>query len=129
MYQLADILLICSTRDGQNLVASEYIAARGLEHPGSLVISEHAGCAQSLAGAFKINPWSPVDIARGISFALKINQEEKKLRWETMTSYVQTFTAKSWCSTFLNTLQQKKQVEDNLVQNDINESKNKLLAA
>ena len=68
LYTLGDVALITSLRDGMNLVASEFVACArepcaNRKAPGALVLSEFAGCAQSLAGAIRVNPWSPEDVA------------------------------------------------------------------
>jgi trehalose-6-phosphate synthase len=49
LYRIADVCLITSARDGMNLVACEYIASQ-IGKYGVLVLSEFAGCAQSLNG-------------------------------------------------------------------------------
>lgn len=49
LYRIADVCLITSARDGMNLVACEYIASQIGKH-GVLILSEFAGCAQSLNG-------------------------------------------------------------------------------
>lgn len=49
LYRIADVCLVTSTRDGMNLVAFEYIATQVGKH-GCLILSEFAGCAQSLNG-------------------------------------------------------------------------------
>lgn len=55
LYRIADVCLVTSTRDGMNLVACEYIASQIGKH-GVLILSEFAGCAQSLNG--NSNNWS-----------------------------------------------------------------------
>jgi trehalose-6-phosphate synthase len=47
LYRVADAMVITSVRDGMNLVAYEYIACQQ-EQPGTLILSEFAGAAQSL---------------------------------------------------------------------------------
>lgn len=41
MYHMADIALVTPLRDGMNLVAKEYVAAKS-ENPGVLILSEMA---------------------------------------------------------------------------------------
>ncbi|KAF1784679.1 HAD-like domain [Phytophthora cactorum] len=144
LYDLADVCLVTSTRDGMNLVSHEFIvcqqhfmrnkderkkaaraAARGFSSssiasegtvpsylgkgegmntgegltkggvlspissprqssasvltdwegedggPGVLVVSEFAGCSQSLSGAIVVNPWNIEDVALSVHQALK----------------------------------------------------------
>ena len=55
MYYVADIALISPLRDGMNLVAKEYVAAK-CGHPGVLIRSEMAGAAVELKDAIQSNP-------------------------------------------------------------------------
>ncbi|MCL2123319.1 MAG: trehalose-6-phosphate synthase, partial [Desulfovibrionaceae bacterium] len=48
MYNIADIALVTPLRDGMNLVAKEYVAAKR-DRPGVLILSEMAGAAEELA--------------------------------------------------------------------------------
>lgn len=65
LYNVADVALITSLRDGMNLVSYEYIACQhGKQVPGVLILSEFAGAAQSLgAGSIRVNPWHLQDTA------------------------------------------------------------------
>ena len=47
MYRAADVCVVSSLHDGMNLVAKEFIAARGDEQ-GVLVLSEFTGAAREL---------------------------------------------------------------------------------
>ena len=47
LYRAADVMLVTPYRDGMNLVAKEYVAARG-DLGGALVLSEFAGAAAEL---------------------------------------------------------------------------------
>src|SRR5699024_5689483 len=55
LYLAADVMLVTSLRDGMNLVAKEYVAARG-NLLGALVLSEFTGAADQLGGALMVNP-------------------------------------------------------------------------
>ena len=55
LYRAADVMLVTPYRDGMNLVAKEYVAARG-DLGGALVLSEFAGAAAELKQAFLVNP-------------------------------------------------------------------------
>src|SRR6201747_2448840 len=55
MYRAADVMLVTPYRDGMNLVAKEYVAARG-DLGGVLVLSEFAGAAAELKQALLVNP-------------------------------------------------------------------------
>ena len=55
LYLAADVMLVTALRDGMNLVAKEYVAAR-YDEDGVLVLSEFAGAADELKAALLINP-------------------------------------------------------------------------
>ena len=46
LYNISDVCLVSSTRDGMNLVSYEYIACQQ-DRKGVLILSEFAGAAQS----------------------------------------------------------------------------------
>ena len=64
-------MLVTPLRDGMNLVAKEFIAARN-DQRGVLVLSEFAGAAQELADAVTCNPYDVEDIAKAIRVAITI---------------------------------------------------------
>lgn len=78
MYNLANIALVTPLRDGMNLVAKEYLAAKSEENPGVLILSEMAGSAAELTEAIIINPNNIKDIETAILQALSMSEEEKK---------------------------------------------------
>ena len=55
LYCAADVMMVTPLRDGMNLVAKEYVAARA-DIGGALVLSEFAGAAGELRQAFLCNP-------------------------------------------------------------------------
>jgi alpha,alpha-trehalose-phosphate synthase [UDP-forming] len=56
LYLAADVMLVTALRDGMNLVAKEYVAARSDER-GVLVLSEFTGAADELSpGPLLVNP-------------------------------------------------------------------------
>lgn len=89
-YRAADICLTTPLRDGLNLVAKEFVAAKN-GRPGSLVLSEFAGCAVELPDAIYANPYGHRDMDRALDEALAIHDEDaaermKRMR-ETVTEY------------------------------------------
>jgi trehalose 6-phosphate synthase len=68
-YRAADVMVVTPVRDGMNLVAKEYVAAR-VDLTGSLVLSTGAGAAEELGDAHLVDADDPVDIARGLETAL-----------------------------------------------------------
>ena len=55
LFCAADVMMVTPLRDGMNLVAKEYVAARA-DLGGALVLSEFAGAAGELRQAFLCNP-------------------------------------------------------------------------
>ncbi|KAL3667142.1 hypothetical protein V7S43_008081 [Phytophthora oleae] len=173
LYDLADVCLVTSTRDGMNLVSHEFIvcqqhfmrnkderkkaaraAARRISNskdesvptgntentntvgervsksgvlspipsprqssasvltdwegedggPGVLVVSEFAGCSQSLSGAIVVNPWSTEDVALSIHQALSMCRTEREIRQQKLYRYVSSNTAAAWGEQFLEEL-------------------------
>ncbi|MCX8212811.1 MAG: bifunctional alpha,alpha-trehalose-phosphate synthase (UDP-forming)/trehalose-phosphatase, partial [Lewinella sp.] len=85
LYKEADIALITPLRDGMNLVAKEYVAAKEDSKKGVLILSEMAGAVYELNyGAITVNPQSHKDIENALLEALKMNEEEQRFRMETM---------------------------------------------
>jgi len=108
LYQVADVALITSLRDGMNLVAYEFVAAhKNREPPGVLILSEFAGAAQSLgAGAIRVNPWNLQDTANAIYEALEMAPEDRKALHKYAYQYVTEHTSQKWAETFLQCLQE-----------------------
>ena len=62
LYRAADVMLVTPLRDGMNLVAKEYVAAR-TDEQGVLVLSEFAGAAAELDAALIVNPYDIAETA------------------------------------------------------------------
>ena len=91
----ADICWITPLRDGLNLVAKEYAAARK-EKGGVLVLSEFTGASVLLNGAVLTNPYSHRRMDEAIEEAIMMNQQEQIERMETMINAVESYTVKDW---------------------------------
>ncbi|KAF4321331.1 hypothetical protein G195_005450 [Phytophthora kernoviae 00238/432] len=72
--------------------------------PGVLVVSEFAGCSQSLSGAIVINPWNTEDVALSIHQALSMCRTEREIRQQKLYRYVSSNTATAWGKQFLEEL-------------------------
>ncbi len=101
LYRLADIGLVTPVRDGMNLVALEYVAARS--EPGTLILSEFAGAASCLPGARLVNPHDPSGMARVLAAALAEGPSAQA--WADMRDFVASNTATRWASRFLGSLE------------------------
>ena len=94
-YRCADICWITPLRDGLNLVAKEYVAARGGEG-GALVLSEFTGASVELPHAILTNPYSTKSMDAAIDQALSMPDEERRHRMTAMHHVVRRFDAAHW---------------------------------
>ncbi len=105
LYLAADVLLVTSLRDGMNLVAKEYIAARS-DLRGVLVLSEFTGAADELRAATLVNPHDIDDLKTAILHALAMSDEEQEATMTSLRRQVLNNTVQDWADDFLGTLQQ-----------------------
>ncbi|KAI9920843.1 hypothetical protein PsorP6_002634 [Peronosclerospora sorghi] len=111
LYNLADVCLVTSIRDGMNLVSHEYVMCQSQscephrDGPGVLILSEFAGSAQSLSGAIRVNPWNTTDMANALRYALELPLMEREYRQTNLHRYVKTHTASFWGRSFLSDLE------------------------
>jgi trehalose 6-phosphate synthase/phosphatase len=110
MYRAADVMLVTALRDGMNLVAKEFVAAR-TDDDGVLVLSEFAGAASELGEALVVNPYDVDHIANAIQQALDMPEEERKLRMSALRRRVNEFDVHLWAQTFIDTLEQTQKHE------------------
>ena len=99
LYAAADVALVTPVRDGMNLVALEYVAARG-DHPGTLVLSEFTGAAHSMAGAKLVNPHDPQAVSDTLHEALSAKAPSEE-SFRHMRAFVRHNTAEFWAKRFL----------------------------
>jgi trehalose 6-phosphate synthase len=96
MYAAADIALITPLKDGMNLVAKEFCAARNDEQ-GVLVLSEFAGAAAELGcGALLVNPYDVEGVASALRQALLMPDHEQRDRMRKMRRVIQSNNVFQW---------------------------------
>ncbi|HQG56990.1 MAG TPA: bifunctional alpha,alpha-trehalose-phosphate synthase (UDP-forming)/trehalose-phosphatase, partial [Bacteroidales bacterium] len=76
IYYISEIALVTPLRDGMNLIAKEFIAAKK-DTPGVLILSEMAGSAVELRSSIIVNPNNINEIANAILAACRMTDEEK----------------------------------------------------
>jgi trehalose 6-phosphate synthase/phosphatase len=103
LYRAADVMMVTPLRDGMNLVAKEFIAAR-TDEDGVLILSELAGAASELGEALQVNPYDADRVAAAIHQALQMSKEERVARMRAMRQRVLDYDVHSWAADFLNTL-------------------------
>lgn len=103
LYRASDVALITPIRDGMNLVAKEYFAAKDDLH-GALVLSEMAGAARELHEALIVNPNSATDVADALRRALEMPEAEQVRRNRLMRSRLEQYDVQRWAGHFLERL-------------------------
>ncbi|MFY0564500.1 bifunctional alpha,alpha-trehalose-phosphate synthase (UDP-forming)/trehalose-phosphatase [Archangium lansingense] len=104
LYRAADVMLVTPIRDGMNLVAKEFCAARP-DEDGVLVLSEFAGAADELGDAVMVNPYNVDGLADALESALEMPQEERRTRMRTLRTRVKEYDVHWWVRSFLDTLE------------------------
>jgi trehalose 6-phosphate synthase len=102
-YKAADLCLVTSLHDGMNLVAKEFVAARGDEN-GVLVLSIFTGAARELRDALQVNPYDIDQTAEAIRAALEMEPEEKQSRMQQMRRAVREHNIYEWAGTLITEL-------------------------
>jgi trehalose 6-phosphate synthase/phosphatase len=105
IYRAADVALITSLKDGMNLVAKEYCAAK-TEANGVLVLSEFAGAAPELrVGAILVNPYDEVGVAAALKQALEMKPDERRRRMLRMRHQIRQADIHAWRDRFFEALE------------------------
>ncbi len=100
LYRAADVMLVTPYRDGMNLVAKEYVAAR-LDDPGTLVLSEFAGAARELSGAVLANPHDTASVKEAIVAAIRTSEHDAHRRMRSNRRAIRRWTVHDWSRSFL----------------------------
>jgi len=104
-YVAADAALITPLRDGMNLVAHEYCAAK-TDGTGALVLSQLAGAASYLEGALIVNPHDIDGTAETLQRALKMPVSEQRERMQASRTAVHKLDVHRWADHFLRELEE-----------------------
>lgn len=101
-YAVADVAWITPLRDGLNMVAKEFVAAKGIsETDGVLVISEFAGAAVELHGSLMTNPYHHRSMAETLHRALSLDDEERRIRTARLFDIVSANDVEAWGEEFI----------------------------
>lgn len=99
MYYLADAALVTPLRDGMNLVAKEFVAAKR-DRPGVLILGEMAGAAVELTDALIVNPTDAGQIEDALRQALSMPEEEQMEALHSMQEVVRRGNVNAWADDF-----------------------------
>jgi trehalose 6-phosphate synthase len=100
LYRAADFCYVGSLHDGMNLVAKEFVCARG-DGRGVLVLSRFAGAAQQLTDAVLVNPHAIDRTAEALAEALRMPAAEQSRRMRRLRANVAAFDTTWWSGQML----------------------------
>jgi len=103
LYRAADVMTVTPLRDGMNLVAKEYVAAR-VDNAGTLVLSEFAGAAAELRQAFLCNPHDLDNVKDSMLRAIHTEGADAARRMRIMRRHLKTHDVQAWAESFLTAL-------------------------
>ena len=103
LLRAADVMVVTPLRDGMNLVAKEYVAARS-DLRGALVLSEFAGAADELDGAFLVNPHDIDGLKRTLCEAMRLPDDQAEKRMRRLREHVMSHDVARWAREFLQAL-------------------------
>jgi trehalose-6-phosphate synthase len=103
LYRAADVMVVTPLRDGMNLVAKEFVAAR-TDEAGVLVLSEFAGAVDELTDSVVVNPHDPDALVDALSQATEMDADEARSRMRRLRTAVQANDVHHWATSFLDRL-------------------------
>ncbi|MDG4765182.1 trehalose-6-phosphate synthase [Solwaraspora sp. WMMD406] len=103
LYRVADIMAVTPLRDGMNLVAKEYVAAR-VENNGALLLSEFAGAAAEFQQAYLVNPHDLDGLKLTLMHALEASPTDVADRMRSMRDHLRTHDIRAWVHGYLTAL-------------------------
>ena len=113
-YQSADLCMVTSLHDGMNLVAKEFITAKGRDGDGVLILSQFAGASRELKDAIIVNPYDTEEMADAIKSALTLGAAERRERMQRMHSLVRERNIYRWAGKLIGELTQVRLPEENV---------------
>ncbi len=126
-YHESDIALVTPLRDGMNLVAKEFIAAKAGK-PGVLILSEMAGAATELRHAIIVNPNNSLHLAESLNRALTMPENEQKERLRSMQKILKKQDIVKWSFDFIEELERIHIIQGNLRKKSLRSSQLKDIA-
>ncbi|MDG4799561.1 trehalose-6-phosphate synthase [Micromonospora sp. WMMD980] len=105
LYRVADVMAVTPLRDGMNLVAKEYVAAR-VDGTGALLLSEFAGAAAEMEQAYLVNPHDLDGLKQGLLAALRAGPEDVAARMRAMREHLAHNDIHAWAASYLSALEE-----------------------
>jgi len=113
LYSVADVALVTPLRDGMNLIAKEFVAAK-TDGRGVLILSEMAGAAGELGEALTVNANNKAEIVKAIGRALEMPLQEQVRRNRLMQQRLARYTVSRWAAAFLHALSEVREIRRKL---------------
>jgi len=113
LYQAADVMVVTPLRDGMNLVAKEFVAARR-DGGGALVLSEFAGAAAEMPHAFLVNPHDVDGLKDTLLRAMDAAPDDLTARMTAMRASLVRHDILAWARGYLTTLDASGRLADRL---------------
>ncbi|MFW6131411.1 MAG: bifunctional alpha,alpha-trehalose-phosphate synthase (UDP-forming)/trehalose-phosphatase [Candidatus Aminicenantaceae bacterium] len=128
LYSIADVGFVTPVRDGMNLVAKEYIAAKN-NNKGVLILSETAGASAELSEAMLVNVNSREALAAALKQALEMKEKEQNERMNIMRKRIFKYDIYLWIKYFIETILYVKNQQSEKEQRKLNrELKNRIVS-
>lgn len=109
LFRAAEVCLITSLNDGMNLIAKEYVTARG-EESGSLVLSRFTGASEYLNTARIIDPMNQGESALALMQELTgVHTSQRDENWGRMLKVVRNYKSVDWMQSFVSDLVEARQ--------------------
>ena len=106
LYRAADVCVVTPLRDGLNLVAKEFVAAR-TENDGVLILSEFTGAAWELTEALHVNPYDTDALKNTYLRALEMPPEEQAKRMVPMRARIRRDDIHYWTRAMLGAIENR----------------------
>ena len=111
LYTLSDIALVTPLRDGMNLMAKEYMAAR-IDGTGVLILSEMAGASKEMSETLLVNPHNREEIAGALKKAIKMPAEEQKNINSIIRKRLRIYNEEKWADDIIKSLENVKKLQE-----------------
>lgn len=103
LYHVSDVALVTPIRDGMNLIAKEFIAAKEYGC-GVLILSEMAGAVAEMGEAIIVNPNRKQDVVDAIKKALEMPEDEVRKANAVMQERLKRYNINRWAEDFVGRL-------------------------
>jgi trehalose 6-phosphate synthase/phosphatase len=111
LYTVSDIALVTPFRDGMNLMAKEYMAAR-TDGTGVLILSEMTGAAKEMSESLLVNPYNKAEIVEAIKKALDMTIREQKIINHQIQKRLQVYNEEKWANDIITSLENVKKLQE-----------------